>query len=337
MRVGAGGSRLVSEYRHLARMLLRSTGVLERAEAALRSTVTLAPNNAAAWCRLGDVQRGQGKLADALECYRRAAALRPDDREASWLVAILSGEQLPDRGAAAAANAGAAVPFVRQADFLPRERCRQLLSLALTSRERFAPAIVNVLRAPESRAGREAEKRPDVANGAHPPTARNRGRGWVDPSRRNALIVDARITEREIRPWFEPLLRSALAEALPRLGLRQSRQRRVEMAMSAYLGGSFFAKHKDNGASARHTRLLSFAYYFHREPRCFSGGELLLHDASGAAFTRIEPQYNSMVFFPAACVHQVTAVDSDGAFPSPREDFAEARFVIHGGLRGDDA
>ena len=309
----------VSEYSQLTRLLLRSNGLLERAEAALQGTLAAAPNDVEAWCRLGDVQRGKGKLGDALECYRRVATLRPDDTQARWLVAILSGTALPDAPAGVRPT-----PFVRQTNFLSPQECSQLLSLAQANSERFAPAIVNVLRRPQELTAEEP-----------PEAAKNGGIGSVDPSRRNALIVDPRITEREIRPWFEPRLRSVLAEALPRLGLRQPRQQRVEMGMSAYLGGSFFAKHKDNGASACHTRLLSFAYYFHRQPRRFSGGELLLHDAGGPAFTRIKPQHNSIVFFPAACIHEVTAVESDGAFVSPGENFGDARFVIQGGLRDD--
>ena len=313
----------VSEYSHLTRLLLRSNGLLERAEAALQGTLKANPDDVEAWRRLGDVQRGKGKLSHALECYRRVASLRPDDSQARWLVAILSGTALPD------APAGVRpAPFVRQTDFLSPQECSQLLSLAQASSERFAPAIVNVLRGPGEPT---AEESPEAPNGA----AKDVGVGSVDPSRRNALIVDPRITEREIRPWFEPRLRSVFAEALPRLGLRRPRQQRVEMGMSAYLGGSFFAKHKDNGASAYHMRLLSFAYYFHRQPRRFSGGDLLLHDAGGAAFTRIEPQYNSIVFFPAASIHEVTEVESDGAFASPRENFGDARFVIQGGLRDD--
>ena len=309
----------VSEYSHLTRLLLRSNGLLERAEAALQGALKTNPDDVEALRRLGDVQRGKGKLGDALERYRRVASLRPDDTQARWLVAILTGTALPDAPAGVRPT-----PFVLQTDFLSPHECSQLLSLAQASSERFAPAIVNVLRGPQEP---RAEELPEAA--------KNGGLGSVDPSRRNALIVDPRITEREIRPWFEPRLRSAFAEVLPRLGLRQPRQQRVEMGMSAYLGGSFFAKHKDNGASAYHMRLLSFAYYFHRQPRRFSGGELLLHDAGGAAFTRIEPQYNSIVFFPAACVHEVTAVESDGAFASPRENFGDARFVIQGGLRDD--
>ena len=137
-------------YRNLTRLLSRSGGLLEHAEAALLNTVAANPDDATALLRLGDVQRGKGMLDDALECYRRVVALRPDDSRASWLVAILSGEEpsageregpaprmkeLPD------APAGARpVPFVRRTDFLPAQRRSELLAFAERNRERFQPS-----------------------------------------------------------------------------------------------------------------------------------------------------------------------------------------------------
>ena len=298
----------------LTRVLLRSDGLLAQAEAALRRAVATAPDDAAALLRLGDVLRGKGKLGEALDCYRRVAGLRPDPK-ASWLAAVLSGKQaLPE----APPRAARPVPFVRRADFLPPERCAALLALALASRTRFAPAPVVVMPSAEAAQGREG------ASGG--------GRGLhVDASRRNALVVDRGIMEKEVRPWLEARLRDALADALPRLGMREPPACRVQMGMSAYVGGSFFSKHKDNAASESRTRMVSFAYYFHRRPRRFSGGELLLHDGDGeaGAFTRIEPQHNSIVLFPGACVHQVAAIESES------RDFADARFAILGGLRDD--
>ena len=73
----------VSEYSHLTRLLLRSNGLLERAEAALQGTLKANPDDVEAWRRLGDVQRGKGKLSHALECYRRVASLRPQRGDSS--------------------------------------------------------------------------------------------------------------------------------------------------------------------------------------------------------------------------------------------------------------
>ncbi len=276
-------------------MLSRSGGLLDHAEAALLNTVAANPNDATALLRLGDVQRGKGRLDEALDCYRRVLSLRSDPR-ASWLVAVLSGQELPETPQVCPA------PFVRLTDFLPERRCDELLGLALANRERFEPGTT---------------------------------RGVIDPSIRNAL-VESGVTKREIQPWFEAPLRDALSDALPRLGIPEPSEYRIEMKMSAFLDGGFFTKHSD-GRSGYRTHTPSFAYYFHGHPRRFSGGDLLLYDGErgAGAFTRIEPLRNSIVFFPSWAVHQITTVESDlGAFneDSPQAmDFAGARLAIHGG------
>lgn len=290
-RPPAGARRVKGRYRNLTRLLVREDGLIERAEAALLRTVAADPEDAAALLQLGDVQRGKGQLDEALACYRRVLSLRPDDAKALWLTAVLSGQPLPE-----APVRDRPPPFVRRPDFLPPRQCQALLSHALANRERLAPAVVG-------------------------------GPRRVDPSARRALTERA-VTVREVQPWFEAPLRSAFREALPRMGMPEPSEYWVEMAMSAYLGGGFFAEHVDAGPGFR-TRRLSFAYYFHAEPRRFRGGELLLHDGDGQAgtFTRIEPQHNSIVFYPAWALHQIAAVEGD------IKDFRDARFAIHGWLR----
>ena len=281
-------------YSNLTRILSRQDGLLERAEAALQHTVAADPTNAVALLRLGDVQRGKGSLDAALECYRRVLSLRPGDRKASWLVAILSGKELAEGPAYARP-----IPFVRRTDFLPPRRWSQLLALAQANSERFEPGTT---------------------------------RGEVDPSGRKAL-VESRVTKREVQPWFEAPLRHAFSEALPRLGMPELSEYWIEMRMSAYLDGGFFTKHTDNRSAPYRTDTPSFAYYFHRQPRRFSGGDLLLYDGGepdAGAFTRIEPLHNSIVFFPAWAVHQITTVESD---LGQAMDFADARLGIHGWLR----
>ena len=285
-------------YRNLTQNLLRTDGLLERAEAALQCAVAADPTDAAALLRLGDVQRGQGRLGEALDSYRRVLSLQPSEPKASWLVAILSG-----KGVAEEQSCARPVPFVHRTDFLPASRCSELLAFAQANREQFKPGFVGV-------------------------------EGKVDPSSRKAL-VERRVSVRKVQPWLEPQLRDAFSDALLRLRMPEPSEYWVEMAMAVYLGGGFFAKHTDNGGRTLDTRTLSFAYYFHRQPRRFSGGELLLHDADGdaSAFTRIEPLHNSIVFFPSWATHQITTVDSDLDASSSTEEFAGARLAIHGWLR----
>ena len=314
---GAAVRGAVSGYRNATRLLLRSDGVLERALVALRRTVAADPGNADALLQLGDTCRGLGKLREALGCYERVASLRPGDRKAPWLAAILSGSALPP----AAPEVARPMPFVRKAGFLPPQRCSALLALALANRRRFAPAKVIIEQDP---------KKTDSVLGRRGSGEAEAVEHTVDPSRRKAQIVDHRIIEREVRPWFEAPLRDAFADALPRLRMREPSGSWVELAMTAYLPGGFFAKHQDDGRYT--TRMVSFVYYFHRQPKRFAGGELLLCDGDGTgAFTLIEPQHNSIVFFPASSLHQVAPVHGD------LDDFGDARFAIHGWLHRQGA
>ena len=311
---GSAVGGTVSGYRNLTRLLLRSDGLLGRAATALRRTVAADPDNADALLRLGDTCRGLGKLREALGCYERVASLRPGDRKAPWLAAILSGSALPP----AAPEVARPMPFVREAGFLPPQRCSALLDLALASRERFGPAKVIIEQGPKKT--ESAHGRRDSGDAGQAQAV-----DTVDPSRRKARIVDRRVIEREVRPWFEAPLRDAFADALPRLGMREPSRCCVELAMTAYLPGGFFAKHLDDGRYP--TRMVSFVYYFHRQPKRFAGGELLLYDGDGTgAFTLIEPRHNSIVFYPASGIHKVAAVHGDSV------DFDNARFAIHGWL-----
>ena len=275
-------------------MLRRSDGLLGRAALALQRTVAADPNDAAALRRLGDVHRGLGQLGEALECYRRVLVLRPDDPTAQKLVAILSGTAPSD----APPGAGPS-PFVCVADFLPEQRCRALLALVLANQGNFKPA-------PYARLMQRAHAEVESSHGK--------------------LLVDPSITEAEVRPWFEARLRGAFALALPRLRMREPSEYSVEIGLSAYCGGGrFFSKHSDGGQIGERVRTLCFCYYFHRQPCAFSGGDLLLYDGDGTqGFTRIEPQHNSIVFFPAACIHQVAPFERNVA------DFGDARFAVHG-------
>jgi protein O-GlcNAc transferase len=93
--------------------MARAADVLARAERCFRSGDLLRaghlygeilekhPNNAAVWCRLGEVYHALGQPDDAADCYRRALALRPDDMPAhSNLGAALMAQGRLDEAAA---------------------------------------------------------------------------------------------------------------------------------------------------------------------------------------------------------------------------------------------
>lgn len=108
---------------------------------------------------------------------------------------------------------------------------------------------------------------------------------------------------------------------------------RIERALLRYGDGDFYALHRDNHGPMGQGRLLTFVYYFHLEPKGFTGGELWLHDSliddNGEAdtadtYTSVEPVDNCIVFFPSDVPHQVRPVRAE------RDGPAGSRFAING-------
>lgn len=83
------------------------------------------------------------------------------------------------------------------------------------------------------------------------------------------------------------------------------------------------------------TRVLTYVYYFHREPKSFTGGELVIYDSksengylvAAKSHKVIQPTNNTIIFFPSQCMHEVLPVSC------PSEYFADSRFTINGWLR----
>ena len=287
----------------VTRTVLTPGGLHDRAEAAVRRTLAADPHDTRALWKLGEIHRRQGNLAAAHDVYRRLSAHGPDRHKASWLSAVLGGGRVPE---AVAPRGVWPAPFVRMTDFLAPGQCDRLMALARAGRDRLAPAKVG--------AGSDAR---------------------VDPAARMTFEADGR-TRREFRPWFLPKLRSVVPEVLARLRMEDGGRYRTELKMRVYPAGGYYWAHRDDAMN----RELSFVYFFHPEPRRFSGGDLLLYDADAEtaacpfkAFSRIVPLRNSIVFFPSRAWHQVAPVTCD------TEDFGSGRFVVNGHLekRGGDA
>ncbi len=54
----------------------------------------------------------------------------------------------------------------------------------------------------------------------------------------------------------------------------------IESQATASNHGDFFRCHSDNGSPEVATREVTFVYFFHREPKAFSGGELRIYDSA---------------------------------------------------------
>ena len=283
----------VSEHRKLVGAL---HGLFEQAQAVLWRKLAADPNDAEALLQLGDLLRGEGRLDAALDAYLRVLELRPGHPKAFWLSAVLGGTDLPDTPPTPDAWPA---PFVRVRNFLPADEHAALLARMLAGREHFGePAQV--------------------------------GAGYVpDPMIRNNSQANRQFAA-EVRPGFEPRLRKLLEDAPPRLGMRGLGAYGMDLQVRTYQAGEFYAAHSDFSDGDPRPREINYVYYLHRRPKSFSGGHLLLHDGGLeswlSAYTRLEPEDNSIVLFPSRCVHEVTEVECDPG------DFGAGRFSLNGAL-----
>ena len=146
----------------------------------------------------------------------------------------------------------------------------------------------------------------------------------VRPLKRRALVASLS-SRADVCAWLVPKLREALPKVSMLLridGLDRCRMSRLSMVV--YPDGGFGTCHNDFL-----TPLLGICY-FHRTPRPFTGGDLLLWDTEvetgrcGASeFSRVEPAAGSIVFFPGACMHEVIPAACEP------NDFTAARFSVN--------
>ena len=137
---------------------------------------------------------------------------------------------------------------------------------------------------------------------------------------------------------FETLLLERMKAVLPsvlrQLGMEEFQITRTEFQVTASNDGDFFRMHADNSHQEIASRYLTFVYFFHREPKQFTGGELRIHDSqwetdqyvSSGTYQTIVPQQNQIVFFPCELMHEITPVKC------PSGEFADSRFTLNGWL-----
>ncbi len=109
----------------------------------------------------------------------------------------------------------------------------------------------------------------------------------------------------------------------------------VESQLTASNDGDFFKIHKDNYSPELLTRELTYVYYFYREPKAFTGGELQLYDdqvesnfyVPANTYKIIQPLNNSIIFFLSHHWHEVLPVSC------PSQAFGDSRFTINGWIR----
>jgi Rps23 Pro-64 3,4-dihydroxylase Tpa1-like proline 4-hydroxylase len=197
------------------------------------------------------------------------------------------------------APGGSAADHVRLDDFLTPHENRQLLDYALASEAEFEGSTV--LSALED-------------------YRRSRVLFAIERSRwRNVFLNRLRL--------YLPHIACALNAACSDIG-------RSEIQLTASNDGDFFKPHPDASPEQEGTagRKITYVYYFHRMPRPFEGGNLLLYSreplvsdyASVRAATSIAPQNNCLIAFTSDRWHEIDIIRC------PSRRFADSRFTVNG-------
>jgi SM-20-related protein len=107
----------------------------------------------------------------------------------------------------------------------------------------------------------------------------------------------------------------------------------LEVQLTASNHGDFFCAHTDSDSGLLRTRMMTFVYFCHHEPRAFQGGELRIYGRdpiSGVDLSQlchvIKPAQNSIVFFPSDRLHEITPI------VCPTGAFVHSRFTLNGWL-----
>jgi SM-20-related protein len=148
--------------------------------------------------------------------------------------------------------------------------------------------------------------------------------------RRSRVLMDA--------GPFHSLLTQRILFYLPRIlnSLRHApfEVNRIESQITASGDGDYFRMHNDNTHANWPTREITFVYFFHAEPRPFSGGELVLYgpeteshsDSGPPVHRRVVPEQNSIIFFQSSTLHEILPVHCQTA------EFKVSRFTMNGWL-----
>ena len=158
-----------------------------------------------------------------------------------------------------------------------------------------------------------------------PTTLGSRTRRRVDPSfRRSMKLHDVG----NLRQVLETKILGLVPTIVAALRVTPFEPSTLEIEMVAYGDGAFYKRHVDTAAQSDlgGVRVLTGVYYFHAEPKAFTGGLLRLHpffEAGEASVVDIEPAHNSLVVFPSWAPHEVMPVHC------PSQRFMDSRFAIN--------
>ena len=245
--------------------------------------------------------RRVGELNLACEVYTRILEIDSSNKYAKNAVSILSGGCSFNSELKGLGPA----PFVSVSNFFADSEIEDVFAKTLANREKFRPSGVG-------------SKSPHY-----------------DPSKRDSWVWH---DVGELRTRMQGLLRQQLPEYCDRLGMDCFEPGKIEVKVTNYLDGGFFRTHADNSiANGKTGRAISYLLYYHKQPKSFERGDLLLFDSDLDAdvyrlsdFTRVTCAQNTLVLFPSPWYHTVQPVSLPG------NRFEDGRMALGGHINYGD-
>jgi SM-20-related protein len=136
----------------------------------------------------------------------------------------------------------------------------------------------------------------------------------------------------EVYDWLKPILDARRAEFARATGVLLDGTLEHEIELVSHGDGAYFRRHIDTftGAvrSVESERILSAVYYFHREPRRFSGGRLRFFPLRASAppdavADVVEPERDTLALFASWLPHEVEQVHCGSS------EFADSRLSLN--------
>lgn len=160
----------------------------------------------------------------------------------------------------------------------------------------------------------------------HPTEIRVEGGGHYNPDTRRSWACMGGLGP--AHDDFLAVVESRRDALLAELGIPPFSPARSELELAAHRDGGFFGPHIDTFTGQLRTglhsdRVLTMVYYFHRQPKGFSGGALALHPFSKVSPLLIEPVDNRLVAFPSFAMHSVQPIQVPG------DAWDNARFAVN--------
>ena len=135
---------------------------------------------------------------------------------------------------------------------------------------------------------------------------------------------------KDLGAFAGPLRRKALAlqtELEIAFGMPHTAPNSTQTEVVAHGDGAFYRPHTDTFTGDQYTpggrRRLTMVYYFHRQPRCFTGGRLRIFDLGGDQTIDVEPVHDRLLVFPSTARHEVERVSC------PEGAFGDGRFAVN--------